>query len=230
MRQRPDTVMLFAAGLGTRMGALTHDRPKPLIEVAGKALIDHALAEVRAAGLSRVVVNAHYRAEQIVAHVAGTDIRVSHESPDLLDTGGGLRAALPLTGPGPLFTMNTDAVWAGPNPLAALAAGWQPEEMDALLLCVTPAQAIGHAGMGDFKLGSQGRATRGPGLVYTGVQIIKTDLLAEIPEAAFSLNLVWDRMIAMGRLYGMPYDGAWCDVGHPAGITLAEEMLRNADV
>ncbi len=230
MRQRPDTVMLFAAGLGTRMGALTHDRPKPLVKVAGKPLIDHALAEVRAAGLSRIVVNAHYQAAQIVAHVANTDISVSHETPDLLDTGGGLRAALPLTGPGPLFTMNTDAVWAGPNPLTALAAKWRPEEMDALLLCVAPGQAIGHAGTGDFVLDAQGRAARGPGLIYTGVQIVKTDLLAEIPEAAFSLRLVWSRMIAAGRLYGLPYAGKWCDVGHPAGITLAEEMLRDADV
>ncbi|QIE46174.1 nucleotidyltransferase family protein [Pseudohalocynthiibacter aestuariivivens] len=230
MRQRPDTVMLFAAGFGTRMGALTHDLPKPLIKVAGKALIDHALAQVRAADLDRIVVNAHYKADQIRAHVAESDILVSHESPDLLDTGGGLRAALPLTGPGPLFTMNTDAVWAGPNPLVALASKWDPDRMDALLLCVSPTRAIGHAGAGDFELDNQGRATRGPGLVYTGAQILKSDLLAHIPDDVFSLNLLWDRMIKAGRLYGLPYDGHWCDVGHPAGIALAEDMLRNADV
>lgn len=222
--------MLFAAGFGTRMGALTRDRPKPLIEVAGKTLIDHALQQVRAAGVPHIVANAHYRADQITAYLAGTGIAVNVEAPDLLDTGGGLRAALPLTGPGPLFTMNTDAVWAGPNPLEVLAQHWRAARMDALLLCLSPAQAVGHVGQGDFVLDADGRAARGPGLVYSGVQILRTDLLETIDDTKFSLNAVWDRMIAADRLYGVTYAGKWCDVGHPGGIALAEEMLRQADV
>ena len=126
--------MLFAAGFGTRMGELTRSRPKPLIPVAGRALLDHALDLAAGAGLSRQVVNAHYLAEQVVAHLDGRGIPVAVETPEILDTGGGLRAALPLLGPGPVFTLNTDAVWTGPNPLVTLAGAWDPARMDALLL------------------------------------------------------------------------------------------------
>ena len=227
MREVTLPVMLFAAGFGTRMGALTADRPKPLIEVAGRALIDHALDLVEGYGPPRVVVNLHYLAGQITAHLAGRDILFSRETPEILETGGGLRAALPLLGPGPVFTMNTDAVWRGPNPLCHLAAQWRPEEMDALLLCVPGDQAIGHDGAGDFRIAADGRATRGPGLIYTGVQIIKPDLLHGIAETAFSLNILWDRMLAEGRLSATPYPGQWCDVGRPEGIRSAEAMLRD---
>ncbi|RKF13392.1 nucleotidyltransferase family protein [Roseovarius spongiae] len=227
---RIESVMLFAAGFGTRMGALTRERPKPLIEVGGRALIDHALDLVRAAGVGRIVVNAHYRAGQIIDHFRDSDVTVTVEAPDILDTGGGLRAALPLTGAGPLFTMNTDAVWDGPNPLDLLARAWRPGEMGALLLCAPPARAIGHDGAGDFRVDDAGRATRGAGLVYTGVQILETGLLAEVEEEAFSLNQVWDRMIARGALHALPYPGRWCDVGHPGGIALAEDMLAGRDV
>jgi len=219
-------VMLFAAGFGTRMGALTATRPKPLIEVAGRALIDHALDLVDGYDPPRTVVNLHYLPDRITAHLAARDIQFSHETPEILETGGGLRAALPLLGPGPVFTMNTDAVWRGPNPLCHLAAKWRPEDMDALLLCVPEDRAIGHAGTGDFRISPDGRATRGPGLIYTGVQIIKPDLLHEIAETAFSLNILWDRMLQDGRLSAMPYPGHWCDVGRPEGIAQAEAMLR----
>lgn len=225
--------MLFAAGFGTRMGALTRDRPKPLIEVAGRALLDHALDLAQAAGIRHIVVNTHYKAEQIAAHLAGRDIAISHEADEILDTGGGLRAAMPLLGTSPVFTMNTDAVWRGPNPLTLLADTWDDRTMDGLLLCLPPAQAIGHAGKGDFVLDDQGRATRGPGLVYSGVQIIRTEALHDMPSGAFSLNMVWDRLLAEGRLHGTVYPGypgAWCDVGHPGGITLAEDMLGERDV
>lgn len=225
--QQPQAAMLFAAGFGTRMGALTQDRPKPLIRVAGRALLHHALDLARGAGPARIVVNTHYMAEQIAAHLAGQDIALSHETPQILDTGGGLRAALPLLGHGPVWTLNTDAVWAGPNPLRLLAENWDPARMDALLLCLPPAQAIGHAGAGDFKLDEAGQLHRGPGLIYSGAQIIRTDLLADIAQPAFSLNLLWDRMLATGRLHGLRYPGRWCDVGHPAGIALAEEMLHD---
>lgn len=218
-------VMIFAAGLGTRMGALTRDRPKPLIEVAGRALIDHALDLVAGYAPPRTVVNLHYRPEQIRAHLRGRDLLFSLESPGILETGGGLRAALPLLGPGPVFTMNSDAVWRGPNPLCHLAGPWDAAEMDALLLCIPPHAARGHGGAGDFQLARDGRLTRGPGLVYSGVQILSPDLLRDIPETSFSLNRIWDRMAARGRLFGASYPGQWCDVGRPEGIALAEEML-----
>lgn len=223
----PNATMLFAAGFGTRMGALTQNRPKPLIEVAGRALLDHALDLARAAPSARIVVNTHYRADQIAAHLNGSDVAISRETPDILDTGGGLRLALPLLGDGPVWTLNTDAVWCGPNPLTYLAAHWDPVRMDALLLCLSPAQAIGHAGTGDFQLDSTGRAQRGPGLVYSGAQIIRTEQLNGIKEPSFSLHALWDRMLATKRLYGLPYPGQWCDVGHPAGIALAEDMLHH---
>ncbi len=225
MCDRPRSVMLFAAGFGTRMGALTADRPKPMIEVAGKPLIDHALALVRAHGAERIVANIHYRPEALIRHLGDSDVILSHETPDILETGGGLRAALPLLGAGPVFTMNTDAVWRGPNPLDHLAALWDPDRMDALLLCIPRDHAIGHSGTGDFTIHAQGRAQRGPGLIYSGLQILKTDGLHDITETAFSLNRLWDRMLAKDRLFAASYPGQWCDVGHPEGIAQAEEML-----
>ncbi len=222
--------MLFAAGFGTRMGALTASRPKPLIRVAGKPLLDHALDLVADHGVARTVVNTHYLAPQIRAHLAGRDIALSDEQPDILETGGGLRQALPLLGDGPVFTMNTDAVWSGPNPLTRLAAAWDPARMDALLLCIPPENAVGHAGAGDFLIDATGRAARGPGAIYSGLQILKTDGLAAIPDRAFSLNLLWNRMLDAGRLHAVTWPGRWCDVGTPDGIALAETMLRRADV
>lgn len=221
----PDAVMLFAAGFGTRMGALTADRPKPLIAVAGRPLLDHALALT--AGVPTRVVNAHYRAEQVIAHLKDTNIAVSVETPEILDTGGGLRHALPLLGTQPVYTLNTDAVWSGPNPLDRLAAAWQPDRMDALLLCIPLARAVGRSGGGDFALGPDGALMRGGDFVYTGAQIVKTGALAGIGEKAFSLNILWNQMAQEGRLFGTAYPGRWCDVGHPEGITLAEEMLAD---
>ncbi|APZ52554.1 nucleotidyltransferase family protein [Salipiger abyssi] len=225
----PDALMLFAAGFGTRMGALTADRPKPLIEVAGKPLIDHALDLAEGYGKLRRVVNAHYRADQLEAHLAGRDIVVVREEPEILDTGGGLRAALPLLGQDPLFTLNTDAVWSGPNPLRLLGKAWDPARMDALLLCVPMARAVGRKTAGDFSMDGAGRLLRQGDLVYTGAQILTTGGLANIPDRVFSLNRLWNVMHEEGRLFGLPYPGYWCDVGHPEGIRLAEEML-GADV
>ncbi|SMX32544.1 nucleotidyltransferase family protein [Maliponia aquimaris] len=219
----PDAVMLFAAGFGTRMGALTIDRPKPLIKVAGRALLDHALDLTR--GIPTRVVNAHYHADQIVAHLHGTDVRVSVEQPEILDTGGGLRNALPLLGTVPVYTLNTDAIWKGPNPLDLLRAAWRPDQMDALLLCVPLERAIGRQGGGDFSLDAEGRLHRGGDLVYSGAQILRTEGLAQIPDPVFSLNRLWNAQADKGRLYGLPYPGQWCDVGRPEGIALAERML-----
>jgi MurNAc alpha-1-phosphate uridylyltransferase len=221
----PDAVMLFAAGFGTRMGALTATRPKPLLPVAGRALLDHALALT--AEVPRRVVNAHYHADQVVAHLDGSGVAVSVETPKILDTGGGLRHALPLLGADPVYTLNTDAIWDGPNPLHLLRAAWDPARMDALLLCVPLAQAVGRKGGGDFSLDAAGRLSRGGALVYTGAQIVKTGGLEAMEENAFSLNLLWNRIGAEGRLFGTAYPGRWCDVGHPEGIALAEGMLAD---
>ncbi|EEW25233.1 nucleotidyltransferase family protein [Rhodobacter ferrooxidans] len=233
MRQTPDAVMIFAAGLGTRMGALTANRPKPLIHVAGKPLIDHALELADTARVSRKVVNLHYLPEQLAAHLAPRpDVAISDEFAQILETGGGLRAALPLLGDGPVFTLNSDAVWTGRNPLDELRKAWEPAQMDALLLLLPASHAIGHSGHGDFLLDVSGRITRAkgaPGAVYLGAQIIRTEGLADIPAQVFSLNLLWDQMIAEGRAYGIVHQGGWCDVGRPEGIAQAEAMLRAAD-
>ncbi len=225
MRNRPDTLMLFAAGFGTRMAPLTAGRPKPLIEVAGKPLIDHALDIATEAGIGRTVVNTHYLADQIAAHLAGRPaVQLSHEDP-ILDTGGGLRRALPALGGGPVFTLNSDAVWSGCNPLSELAAHWDPAHMDALLLLVPRARALGHDGPGDFAMDERGQLTRGGTMVYTGAQIIATDGLDTIPDEVFSLNLLWDSMLLDERIHGVVHDGGWCDVGRPGNIVLAESML-----
>jgi N-acetyl-alpha-D-muramate 1-phosphate uridylyltransferase len=224
--------MIFAAGFGTRMGALTADRPKPLIPVAGRPLIDHALAHGRAARAAPIVVNAHYRADMLSAHLDGApDVALTVETPDILDTGGGLRAARPLLGPGPAFTLNADAVFAGTEPLPLLAAAWDGARMDALLLLVPLDRATGHAGPGDFRADTAGRLRRraagGPGapLVHTGAQMIDPACLDPAPGPVFSLNPVWDRAIAAGRLFGLVYPGRWADVGTPGGIPLAGALL-----
>ena len=224
----PFSVMLFAAGMGTRMAPLTADRPKPLICVAGKPLLDHALDLTDVPQVGRRVVNVHYKADMVRAHLAGRDVAISAEDP-LLETGGGLRHALPLLGAGPVMTLNTDAVWHGPNPLAQLAAAWQPQ-IEALLLLVPPAQVAGHVGKGDFAIAPDGRLTRAPAQIYTGAQIMRTDRLGDVPQDAFSLNLIWNEMAQRGGLYGISYNGRWCDVGRPDCIPLAEQMLQAPDV
>lgn len=232
MRTDPDALMLFAAGFGTRMGALTATRPKPLIKVAGRALLDHALDLVQSAGVGRIAVNLHYLGDQIAAHLANRpDIALSWERERILETGGGLRHALPHLGEGPVFTLNSDAVWTGPNPLETLRSAWRPQ-MGALLLLAPPERLRGHSGLGDFLMDAEGRLSRCPkgasGLVYLGAQIIVPGGLRDIPDPVFSLNLLWDRMIGEGRAFGVLHPGGWCDVGRPEGIAEAEAMLREA--
>ncbi len=226
MRRFP--VMLFAAGFGTRMGDLTKDRPKPLIPVAGKALIDHALDLCTAELVTHKVVNLHYHGDQIARHLAGRDVAFSPEDP-ILETGGGLRAALAQLRANPVMALNTDAVWTGENPLAELAAAWDDARMDALLLVAEVTNATGHKGTGDFLMAAGGRLTRAngaAGVVYLGAQILRTDRLANVPQQVFSLNLLWDRMLAEGRVFGLIHQGGWCDVGQPGSIAAAEAMLH----
>lgn len=220
-----ETLMLFAAGKGTRMAPLTDTAPKPLIPVAGQPLLDRALDLARAGGARRIVVNIHHLGDQIARHLSDSEVMVSDETDLLLDTGGGLRRALPLLGPGPVLTLNPDAVWTGPNPVAALRAAWDGGRMDALLMLVPLDRAHGRIGGGDFTLDAGGRISRGGDLVYTGCQIIRTEGLAAISEQVFSLNLLWDRLLARGRVFGMIHKGDWCDVGRPDCIPLAEAML-----
>lgn len=217
--------MLFAAGFGTRMRHLTAHQPKPLVKVAGRALIDHALALGREVGAAPVAANLHYLPEMLEAHLQGQNVHTLREEQEILETGGGLRNALPTLGNDPVATLNTDAVWAGPNPLRLLMDAWNPEVMDALLICVPLAQVHGRDGPGDFRIDDAGRLHRGGDTVYGGAQILKTDTLSDVKDRAFSLNVVWNAMGGRNRLFGLTYPGHWCDVGHPEGIMEAEAML-----
>ena len=223
----PDALMIFAAGLGTRMRPLTETRPKPLIAVGGQTLLDRAIALGRAGGARRIVVNTHYLGPMIAAHLAGTDIAISHEPGPVLETGGGLRQALPLLGPGPVLTLNPDVVWTGPNPIATLRAAWDGARMDALLTLVPLAAATGRVGGGDFSLDAGGRISRQGPFVYAGAHVLNPARLAEIDAPVFSLNRVWDRIIADGRAFGLVHPGGWCDVGRPETIPLAEALLAD---
>lgn len=222
--------MLFAAGFGTRMGALTAHQPKPLIPVAGRPLIDHALALANDVRANPIIANVHYLPNMLEAYLDNSAVQTIREEPDILDTGGGLRNALPLLGRDTVVTLNSDAVWSGPNPVAMLQDAWEPERMDALLICVPMAQVHGRLSGGDFDIDQNGHLHRGGSTVYGGVQILKTALLHEVAETAFSLNVVWNMMAENNRLFGLRYPGHWCDVGHPGGIAEAEQMLADTRV
>ena len=223
----PSAIMLFAAGFGTRMQALTRECPKPLITVAGRPLIARTLDLARAVSPDRIVANTHYKAQMLEDWLAPEGILISREEPDILDTGGGLRQALPLLGAGPVWTSNTDAVWTGGNPFETALAAWQPDTMDALLVCVPLARAIGRQGGGDFTVDAAGSNTRGGEKVYSGVQILKPEGLQDIEGKSFSLNVLWNRMLDQGRLFAVEHPGHWCDVGRPEGIALAENLLES---
>ncbi len=221
----PDTIMLFAAGRGTRMAPLTDHMAKPMVRVAGRPLVDHALDLVRGANIKRVFANTFYQPDALEAHVLTQGVTPIREAV-LLETGGGLKQALTRLDRDVVLTLNTDAVWTGHNPIARLLKQWNPDHMDALLCLIPPDSALGHSGAGDFTCDTDGRLIRGPGYIYSGLQIIKTARLAEIKQQVFSLNLLWDMFIRQDRLFGMVHDGQWCDVGQPESITMAEDMLR----
>ena len=234
----PDTAMVMAAGLGKRMRPLTATRPKPLVDVAGKALIDHALDRLRAAGVGKIVVNVHYLADALEAHLKAKasdfDVRISDERKQLLETGGGLVHADRLIDADPFLVVNSDNYWVdGPaDTLHLLSSLWRDEDMDALLLVVPQARAGNHRGPGDFHMKADGRLTRrqkgkvAP-FVYTGIQMVSKRLLRDAPEGPFSTNLLWDRAIAEGRCFGAVHQGLWFDVGNPAAIKATERALQN---
>lgn len=232
-----DTAMVMAAGLGKRMRPLTATQPKPMVRVAGKPLIDHALDRLDVAGVAKAVVNVHYLADALEAHLkarAAPAITISDEREVLLETGGGMTHALPHL-PDPFFCLNADNVWLdGPrNAFAELSARWNPDQMDALLLLVGHARAINFDGIGDFYMDPHGKLSRKrPGrvapFVYTGIQLVSHRLLRDAPHGKFSTNLLWDRAIAEGRLYGASFTGLWFEVGTPQAIAPTEEALRSA--
>jgi MurNAc alpha-1-phosphate uridylyltransferase len=234
--------MIMGAGMGLRMRPLTTDRPKPLVMVGGKTLIDHSIDRLVAAGVSRIVVNLHYRGEMLRAHLArrrDAEIIFSDETDKLLDTGGGVVKALPLLGSAPFFVLNSDSVWVenataatSTTTLAAMIEGWDETRMDGLLLLANMHTAMGYEGTGDFVLMADGRIARArhhAGLsayAFPGVQIVHPRMFEEAPEGAFSTNLMWDRAIARGRLFGAMLNGVWIHVGTPEARDEAEAYLR----
>ena len=230
------TAMVLAAGLGKRMRPLTATRPKPLVEVAGKPLLDHVLDRLRAAGIERAVVNVHYLAAAVEAHLQDQaqdiEILISDETGQLLETGGGVVKALPLIEDETFLIVNSDNFWVdGPiDAIRLLEQRWDEAAMDALLLVVPFAHANCHGGVGDFRMDPVGRLTRrAPGkpgpFVYTGVQMVSRRLFRDPPEGSFSTNLLWNRAIAEGRVYGLVHEGLWFDVGTPSAIAKTEAIL-----
>lgn len=234
----PKTAMVMAAGLGKRMRPLTATRPKPLVEVAGKPLIDHVLDRLRTAGVENIVVNVHYLPGSVEAHLAlkagGLNVIISDERAQLLETGGGLVKAAPLIHDDPFLVVNSDNLWIdGPaDTLKLLASHWDSARMDALLLLVPHARAQNHRGLGDFHMDRAGRLRRrekariAP-FVFTGIQIVSKALLRDAPEGPFSTNVFWDRAIEEGRCFGAVHQGLWFDVGTPKSIVETEAFLQN---
>lgn len=226
--------MILAAGHGKRMRPVTDTLPKPLIEVAGRRLIDRAVDALAAAGVARVIVNVHHLANQMEAWAGSrrdVAIDVSDERSELLDTGGGIAKALPRLGALPFFVLNSDGFWIerGPPALKRLAEAWDDATMDCLLLLCDPRQATGYDGRGDFLIDGAGRLRRcggAPGgLAYIGAYIVSPRLFGDLPGRSFSMNVLWDRAIAAGRLFGLRHQGHWLHVGTPEAIEEAERHL-----
>ena len=234
----PRTAMVLAAGLGTRMRPLTDDRPKALVDVGGRALIDHVLDRLAEAGVQRAVVNVHWFADRLEAHLKargrGPDVVISDERAELLETGGGLKKARPLLGDDPVFVANIDSVWIDRgNALADLIRLWDPDRMDAALLLARREGSIGFEGDGDFFLAEDGQlrfrgdATSAP-YAYMGVHITRPNYADAGPEGPFSLSPLWRASAAAGRLYGCVLDGDWMHVGDPQARDEAEARLKGA--
>ncbi|HHK74405.1 MAG TPA: hypothetical protein ENJ57_04475, partial [Rhizobiales bacterium] len=235
-KPRVTSAMILAAGLGTRMRHLTANTPKPLVRVDGKALIDHVLERTRRAGIDHIVVNLHYRADQLQRHLEAKHLphlAFSHERTALLDTGGGVRKALPKLGAGAFFILNTDSLWleGQESNLARMGKMWSADDMDFLLLLAPARGSLGYDGPGDFHLAQDGRLRRrGPDetaeFAHTGICITHPGAFANSPSGAFSLNLLWDRALAGGRLFGLPLSGEWMHVGTPESVEQATRRLR----
>ena len=229
-----DTAMVLAAGLGKRMRPLTASQPKPLVRVAGKPLIDHALDRLAEAGVAKAVVNVHYLADALEAHVtvrAAPVVTVSDERELLLETGGGMVNAQALL-PDPFFCINSDNIWLeGPKDVFHdLSDAWDRERMDALLALVPHLGAHNFRGKGDFGMDATGRVSRRRSgriapFIYTGIQLVSHRLLRDAPHGPFSTNVLWSRAIEEGRLYGVSFTGEWFEVGDPQAIPPTEAAL-----
>jgi N-acetyl-alpha-D-muramate 1-phosphate uridylyltransferase len=230
----PGHAMVLAAGLGLRMRPLTQNVPKPLLEVGGATMLDQALDRLQDAGVSHVVVNTHWLPEQIEKHLESRttpSIVISRED-DLLETGGGIAKALPLLGAAPFYAANADVVWRdGTMPaLHRLAGAWIDDDMDALLLLASTVRSTGYDGYGDFLMDTVGLLERRPErvvapFVFTGIQILHPRLFADAPDGAFSMNVLYDRALEAGRLFGIAHDGDWYHVGTPPAIAQADAEI-----
>jgi N-acetyl-alpha-D-muramate 1-phosphate uridylyltransferase len=228
--------MIMGAGLGTRMRPLTDDRPKPLVMVGGKTLIDHSIDRLVAAGMTRIVVNLHYKAQMLRDHLAqrrDAEIVFSDETQQLLDTGGGVVKAMPHFADAPFFIINSDSIWVEGKSAAlpAMIAAWDERRMDGLLLLAEMKTALGYEGTGDFALTTDKHIVRArdatpPLYAYPGVQIVHPRMFEGAPAGAFSTNVMWDRAIAAGGLSGTLLDGVWIHVGTPQARDEAEAYLR----
>jgi MurNAc alpha-1-phosphate uridylyltransferase len=235
----PDVAMVLAAGLGTRMRPLTNDRPKALVEVGGKALMDHMLDRLVAAGVAKAVVNVHYFADRVEAHTAERQaaglaprIVISDERPQALETGGGVKQALPLLPDAPFWVANIDSVWIedGASAVDAVAAAWDPATMDVCLMLASTKTSLGFHDTGDVFLEPDGRVRfKAPGetapFVYVGVHICKPSVVADGPEGPFSLLPTWKRLAEAGRVHGVSPPGLWMHVGDPQARDTAEARL-----
>ena len=234
---KPTKAMILAAGLGTRMRPLTNDIPKPLVKVRGRALIDHAIDRLVAAGVTMIVVNVHYQAEKLRKHLAqrkDVEIRVSDETGTILGTGGGIMRALSNFAGEPFFVHNSDTIWAEGfgHALDRLVQRWDPDAMDSLLLMASLVTAMGYEGRGDFMMDPEGRLTRVPDgklspFAYPGACIVHPRLFDGAPQGAFPLLMLWEQAIERGRLFGMRLDGVWMHVGTPEALHEAEEFLAD---
>ena len=233
------SAMILAAGLGTRMRPLTDTCPKPLVKVAGRAIIDYTVERIAAAGIDMLVVNLHYLPEQIeqwAATQSGLNILLSDERGELLDTGGGVAKALDHLGDQPFFVFNSDSFWIdGPHPvLERMRRAWDGKRMDCLLLVADMTNSVGFYGPGDFDMDDDGRLTRrsesyvSP-FVYAGCYLVSPSVFKDAPEGAFSMNLLWNRALEAGRLYGLRHDSLWLHVGTPDAIGAAEAVLTGND-
>jgi MurNAc alpha-1-phosphate uridylyltransferase len=233
---KPTVAMVLSAGRGARMAPLNGGTlPKPLVRLAGKALIDHVLDRHKEAGIARAVVNVHHKADLIEAHLRGRRaprIEISDERDRLLDTGGGVKHALPRLGVGPFLIHNSDSVWIegiGSN-LARLFEAWDGERMDCLMLVALTSQSLGYSGRGDFAFKADGRIRRRVEqevvpFAFAGVSLAHPRLLDSSPDGAFSLNVVWDKAIAKERAFGLRLEGTWMHVGTPEALAQAEQRL-----
>lgn len=235
--QGPHRAMIMAAGLGTRMRPLTETLPKPLVSVQGKPLIDHVIDRLVQAGVTMIVVNVHYRAEMIEEHLSkrkDVEIRISDERGELLDSGGGIYRALHYFEGEPFFHVNSDTVWVEGTgrALEGLKARWNPNSMDALMLLAPTVHTVCYNGSGDFMMDAEGRLSRVPEhhiapFVWMSVEIVHPRLFDDTAGGKFSINPLWDKAIANGRLYGMRLDGVWMHIDRPDAVTASEAFLAD---